>query len=141
MAEKLNARRTTSATNSVGSMIIKASYKAMETFGKFVLHFFLVMGLLIAGACVFIKLEENNLPNTNIQYINLSKSIDDLQRKHKINLNDTIKMQQFVKDVLMVVQNNCRTESHNMREEKKNYYDLFRRWFYFTNILSTTIGM
>lgn len=137
----------------------KKWWNPLMKFLRFTMLFLIVMGILFAGATVFVLLEDpvdkysEEVKNTSdllIHRTNLSK--DDfsdgnvtlfrlyLQQRYKINIGVT-DQEDFLLDVIYFRDAiTRRIDKEKKKEQLKDRTNIFIKWFYFATIATTTIG-
>ena len=117
----------------------KKWYVASVIFLKLVLHFSIVMMFLFIGTIVFVYIEDPILPPNYVKPVQSRENfVKETSKKYGIpeeilrQLNDT-----FFEYHGRLIDHHVK--SYELQINKDRNY-IFEKWFYFTNIVATTIG-
>ena len=118
----------------------KLCYKAFSKFLIFLFHFLIVMGFLVAGAFIFIRIEEKDIEKP--APLNVTKFIIDIRNKYNFTFDHMMFTNvKFFEEFQTFLETNKERQSEiDDWENRSNFYKQFRKWFYFANVVSTTIG-
>ena len=128
---------------------------------RFVIHFCVVMGILFGGAMVLSELEDpapkgesqhqdststrngTNTTELHMETANVTEFMLALQKQynlHCLNLDESVIEGMRAAFELYSRKIKEAKEHRQIHEQRKDRFYIFKKWFYFTNIISTTIG-
>ena len=110
-------------------------FDVVRKFLYLVLHLLVVVGVLLAAALVFTKFEDQPLSKENVLTQNSSSLEIWSSIELKYNINISHKDRQLIAKEL-----NNAVLPRKEKTMKFTRFEVFKKWFYFASIASTTIG-
>lgn len=111
--------------------------RPVEKFVKFLIHLLFVVAILIAGSFIFIEIEEKR-DDIKSQKVDTE---EEFLQKLIFKYNFTIPVNERTK-VMKELNSYFKSQrlASQQNKTKSTNYELFLKWFHFSNIAATTIG-
>lgn len=120
----------------------KKWYIAIATFCKLVVHFGLVMLFLFGGSFLFVYIEDPKMSpeDVKVNFTSLEDFHEKIEAKYDLNISKPAwkLLYHDFKDHLAEYEENLAII--NAYNENQDRDLIFQKWFYFTNIVATTVG-